>query len=136
MSELLPYARQCIEEDDLQAVMDVLRGVWLTQGPTVAAFEEALCQVTGARHAVAVSSGTAALHLAVLASGLESGETALVPTVTFVATTNTVVLCGGRVSFADVNPSSGLTDASLLQKAADQLAAEGRAPRLILPVDL
>ena len=82
------YGRQTISDADIAAVVDVLNGEYLTQGPAVERFEAALAERVGARHAVACSNGTAALHLACLAAGLGPGDTALVPTMTFVATAN------------------------------------------------
>src|ERR1043165_10124397 len=76
---ILPYGRQTIEDDDVQAVVECLRGDWLTQGPGVEKFEAALCARTGAKHAVAVSSGTAALHLAALCLGVPRGACGVVP---------------------------------------------------------
>src|SRR5438477_10683493 len=82
-STFLPYARQWVDEEDIQAVVAVLRSDWLTQGPVVSAFERALADCCGARHAVAVSSGTAALHLACLAAGVGPGDVGLTSPITF-----------------------------------------------------
>jgi UDP-4-amino-4,6-dideoxy-N-acetyl-beta-L-altrosamine transaminase len=133
-STLLPYGRQSIDDDDVAAVVAQLRGDWLTQGPTVAEFERALCTITGAKYAVAVANGTAALHLASLAAGVGPGDTALVPDVTFVATANGVRYCGGVPTLVDVDPTTGLVDLAKLEGAAAALAARGKAPKAILPV--
>lgn len=87
--------------------MAVLRGDWLTTGPAVDAFEDALCEATGAAHAVACSNGTAALHLALLAAGIGSGDSVIVPANTFLATANAARLVGAEVIFADIDPASG-----------------------------
>lgn len=129
VTKLLPYGRQSIDEEDVAAVTRQLRDDWLTQGPSVAKFEEALCELTGARHAVAVSSGTAALHLACLAAGLGSGDLALVPDITFVATANGVRYAGARPVLIDVDEKTALVDLSALEKAAT-----ARRPKAILPV--
>src|SRR5262245_55242280 len=84
----LPYSRQWLDEEDLRAVAEVLRGDWLTQGPTVESFERALAECCGARYAVAVSSGTAALHLACLAAGVGPGAVGVTSPITFVGSAN------------------------------------------------
>jgi UDP-4-amino-4,6-dideoxy-N-acetyl-beta-L-altrosamine transaminase len=132
----LSYGRQTIEEDDIQAVAECLRGDWLTQGPRVAEFERALCDATGAKFAVAVSSGTAALHLAYLALGMGPGDLGVSPAVSFVATTNGMLYTGSDVAFADVDPATGLVDAKSLSSLVDTLCKEGRAPKVIAAVDL
>lgn len=104
----LPYGRQVIGEDDIAAVVEALRSPFLTTGPRVAAFEEALAAYVGAREAVVVSNGTAALHLAAMALGLGAGDQVIVPAVTFVATANGVRYTGADVVFADVAPDTGL----------------------------
>ncbi|MES2176541.1 MAG: UDP-4-amino-4,6-dideoxy-N-acetyl-beta-L-altrosamine transaminase [Gemmatimonadota bacterium] len=110
MGEFLPYARQTITEDDIQAVVDVLRSDWLTTGPAVEAFEHAIAGYTGSTHAVAVSSGTAALHAMMNAIGIGPGDEVIVPAMTFVATANAVVYCGGTPVFADVDADTLLID--------------------------
>lgn len=99
---LLPYGRQLVDEDDIAAVVQVLRGDWLTTGPAVATFEERFAVTVGARHAVAVASGTAALHAAAQAARLGPGDEVVVPALTFAATANAVRYVGGRPVFADV----------------------------------
>ncbi len=105
---VLEYGRQLIEEDDIAAVVEVLRGDWLTTGPAVREFENALAEFTGAAHAVVCNSGTAALYLALRSSGLKPGDAVIVPAVTFVATASASVLAGLEVVFADVDPGTGL----------------------------
>src|SRR6267154_5574605 len=100
---LLPYGRQSIEEDDIQAVVDVLRSDWLTTGPKVGEFEEALAAWVGAAHAVSFSSGTAALHGAAFAAGLQSGDEAVTTPMTFCATANCVLYQDATPVFADVS---------------------------------
>jgi perosamine synthetase len=101
---MLPYARQSLDEDDINAVLEVLRSDWLTTGPQVAAFEQDFAAFVGTRQAVAVSSGTAALHAAMHAAGIGPGDEVIVPALTFVATANAVVFQGGTPVFADVDP--------------------------------
>jgi perosamine synthetase len=108
--QMLPYGRQSMDEDDIAAVVDVLRSDWLTTGPKVAEFEQAFAQFTGAREAVAVSNGTAALHAAMYAIGIGSGDEVLVPAMTFAASANCVVYQGGTPVFVDVDPHTLLID--------------------------
>lgn len=133
----LPYGRQWIEDDDIAAVASVLAGDWLTTGPEVAAFERDFAAVTGAGHAVSCANGTAALHLAALALGLGPGDLVLVPAITFLATANAARFVGAEVAFADVEPDTGLTNAALLEAAADRLPPERRrAIKAVFPVHL
>ncbi|QID16968.1 UDP-4-amino-4,6-dideoxy-N-acetyl-beta-L-altrosamine transaminase [Nitrogeniibacter mangrovi] len=103
---MIPYGKHHIEEDDIAAVVDVLRSGLITQGPAVEAFEHAVAQYVGARHAVAVSSGTAALHLAALAAGVGPGTTLITSPITFVASANAGLYAGGKVAFADIDPET------------------------------
>lgn len=129
----LPYGRQSVDEDDIAAVVDVLRGDTLTTGPAVAAFEEILRAKTGAPFADAVSNGTTALHLAYIALGVREGDTVIVPSVTFVATANAARYCGAEVVFADVDPATGLMTPETFQRAVDQI---GKPPKAVAPVHL
>ncbi len=132
----LPYGRHCIDDDDVAAVAAVLCGDFLTTGPKVDEFETRFAQATGAAHAVACNSGTAALHLAVLSQDLGPGDAAVVPTVTFLATANVVRMTGAEVEFADVDPTTGLMTAGRLQEAIDRVRNKKLRPRLALPVHL
>ncbi|HSN76313.1 MAG TPA: UDP-4-amino-4,6-dideoxy-N-acetyl-beta-L-altrosamine transaminase [Anaerolineae bacterium] len=114
---VLPYGRQWVDEDDIAAVIDVLRSDWLTTGPKVAEFEAAFAQFAGVKEAVAVSNGTAALHAAMYAIGIGPGDEVIVPPMTFAATANCVVYQGGTPIFADVEPDTLLID-------PDQVAAK------------
>ncbi len=109
---MIPYATQWIDDDDISAVIETLRSDRLTTGPAVKAFEDAFAEFTGAAHAVAVSSGTAALHAAMLAAGIGPGDEAIVPAITFAATANCVVYQGGTPVFADVREDTLLIDPS------------------------
>ncbi|WGM41140.1 UDP-4-amino-4,6-dideoxy-N-acetyl-beta-L-altrosamine transaminase [Caulobacter sp. NIBR1757] len=129
----LPYGRQTIEEDDIAAVAQALRGDFLTTGPTVEAFETAFAEKVGAAHAVACSNGTASLHLAMLALGVGSGETCIVPSITFLATANCAAYVGAEVVFADVDPDSGLMTPRTLAEALSRAIGPVKA---VLPVHL
>lgn len=108
--QLLPYGRQSLDDSDIDAVLAVLKGDWLTTGPKVAQFEHAFAAAVGAKEAVAVSSGTAALHAAMFAFGIKPGDEVIVPALTFAASANCVVYQGGKPVFADVNPDTLLLD--------------------------
>ena len=125
----LPYGRQWLHQEDIQAVVDVLRGDWLTTGPTVATFEAGLRKTTRTTHAVAVNSGTAALHAAYSAVGLTSGDEIITTPLTFAATANAARYQDATVRFADVDPDTGLLD----PKAVSELINE--RTRIIVPVD-
>lgn len=100
----IPYGTQAIDEDDIQAVVDVLRSDFLTTGPSVAKFEQKVAEYVGAKYAVAVSNGTAALHVACLAAGIKEGDEVITTPITFAASSNCVLYCGGTPVFADINP--------------------------------
>jgi UDP-4-amino-4,6-dideoxy-N-acetyl-beta-L-altrosamine transaminase len=120
----LPYGRQVIEDDDIAAVTEVLRGEYLTTGPTVARFETALANYTGAKHAIVCANGTAALHMAARALGLGAGTKIIVPSVTFLATASAPHLNGAEIVFADIDPNTGLMTPETLSNA---IARAGKA---------
>jgi perosamine synthetase len=126
---LLPYGHQWIDEDDIRAVVEVLRSDWITTGPKVAEFEEAFAAYVGTRYAVSFSSGTAALHGAAFAAGLGSGDEAITTPMTFCATANCVLYQGARPVFADVCPDTLNIDP---QGVARRITPRTKA---ILPVD-
>ena len=128
-ASMLPYARQSIDDRDVAAVAAALRSDWLTTGPRVPAFEGELAAVTGARHAIAFSSGTAALHGAAAAAGLRPGDEAITTPMTFVATANCVLYVGAEPRFADVDPGT------LLIRPEAVAAAVTPRTKAILPVD-
>lgn len=102
----IPYGRQSIDEEDIRVVVEVLKSKNLTQGPKVVEFEMQLCELTGAKFAVAVNSGTSALHIACLAAEIGPGDEVMTSPNTFVASANCVAYCGGRPVFADINPKT------------------------------
>src|SRR3989338_3335583 len=99
---MIPYGRQSVDKDDIKAVTDVLRSDWLTQGPAVKSFEEALALYCGAKYAVVTSNGTTGLHLAYLAAGLKKGDEVITTPNTFVATSNMLLSVGARPIFCDI----------------------------------
>jgi perosamine synthetase len=126
---MIPYGRQCLDEADIQAVVEVLRSAWLTTGPKVSEFEEAVAAYADARFGVAVSSGTAALHCAMCALGIGPGDEVIVPPLTFAASANCVVFQGGTPVFADVEPETLLIDPD---KVPEKITSRTRA---IIAVD-
>ena len=113
----LHYGRQYIDEDDIAAVVETLKSDDLTCGPKITALEEKLCQVTGAKYAVVVSNGTAALHIAALAAGFKEGDEVIVSSITFAASSNCILYCGARPVFADIDPETY----NIAPKAIEQL---------------
>jgi UDP-4-amino-4,6-dideoxy-N-acetyl-beta-L-altrosamine transaminase len=128
-SRVLPYGHQLIEEDDVAAVVETLRGDWITTGPRVPDFERRLADRVGARYAVAVSSGTAALHTAAFAAGIGPGDEVIVPPMTFVATANAVLYRGAIPVFADIRPDTLNLDPATVE---ERITARTRA---IIAVD-
>src|SRR3990170_8973671 len=129
----LPYGHQTIEEEDLRAVADVLRSDWLTQGPAVERFEGELAEYCGARHAVAVANGTAALHLAALVAGAGPGDVVLTSPNTFVATANCVRYAGAIPGFVDIDPQTRNLDPAELERFLEHDPARTRV-RGVIPV--
>lgn len=113
--EMLPYGRQSLYKKDIEAVVDVLQSDWLTTGPKVGEFEAAFADSVGVEEAVVVNSGTAALHAAMYAIGISSGDEVILPAITFVATANCVLYQGGIPIFADVDPDTMLIDVTKIE---------------------
>jgi len=128
-SSMLPYGHQWIDEEDITAVVEVLRSDWITQGPKVAEFERKVAGYCGAEFAVAMSSGTAALHAACSVAGISAGDEAITTPITFAATANAVVYCGGRPVFADIREDTLNIDPREIER---RLTPRTKA---ILPVD-
>lgn len=126
---MLPYGRQSMNDEDIAAVVEVLRGDWLTTGPTVDAFEEAISSLAGGHRAVSCTSGTAALHIAYSAIGLRPGDEVITTPMTFVATASTASMLGATVTFADIDLETGLIDPN-----AAESVISGRT-RVIAAVD-
>ena len=129
-SNILPYGHQWVDDDDIASVVEVLKSDWITQGPKVDEFEKRVAEYCGARYAVAVSSGTAALHAACSVAGISKGDEAITSSITFAATANAVVYCGGKPVFADIREDTLNIDAKEIKR---RLSPKTKA---ILPVDL
>ncbi|MEO1062028.1 MAG: UDP-4-amino-4,6-dideoxy-N-acetyl-beta-L-altrosamine transaminase [Actinomycetota bacterium] len=130
---MIPYGRQTIDDDDIQAVVDVLRGDWLTQGPAIEVFERAVCEATDARFAVAYANGTAALHGACAAAGVGPGDRVATSPLSFVASANCARYLGAEVSFVDIDPATLNLDPTGVPAGLDAVVAVHFAG---LPVDL
>ncbi|MGG5617851.1 UDP-4-amino-4,6-dideoxy-N-acetyl-beta-L-altrosamine transaminase [Myroides odoratimimus] len=109
-NKVIPYGRQNITQEDIQTVIDTLQGDYLTQGPKIKEFEDKFAKYIGAKYAVAVANGTAALHLAALALEVKPGQKVITTPITFAASANCVQYCGGEVVFADINPDTYLLE--------------------------
>ncbi|WKJ89682.1 UDP-4-amino-4,6-dideoxy-N-acetyl-beta-L-altrosamine transaminase [Methylomonas montana] len=131
---MIPYGRQNISESDIQAVVEVLQSDFLTQGPMVPAFENALAQYCGARHAVAVNSATSALHLACLALGVKPGDRVWTSPITFVASANCALYCGAGVDFVDIDPLTYNLSVECLAEKLRQAERRGCLPKVVIPV--
>lgn len=131
---MIPYGRQSISEEDIQAVTDVLRSDWLTTGPNIKKFEDKVAGHSGAKYAVAVNSATSALHIACLAAGLGPGDVLWTSPNTFVASANASLYCGAGVDFVDIDQSTyNISIDSLAEKLA-VAASQGKLPKIVIPV--
>ena len=128
MSKNIPYGHQSIGEDDIRAVIKVLKSEWLTQGPAIKDFEDSLCRYTGAKFAVCVTNGTAALHLACLVGGIKSGDEVITSPITFVASANCALYCGAKPVFADILPDTINIDPLEIKKKIN------RRTKAVIPV--
>lgn len=133
---MIPYGRQDISDADVQAVVDVLRSDFLTQGPAVPAFELAVARECGARHAVAVNSATSALHIACLALGVGPGDRVWTTPVTFVASANCARYCGADVDFVDIDPRTYNMSPERLAEKLAVAERDGTLPKVVIPVHL
>lgn len=130
----IPYGRQTISDQDIQAVVDVLRSDWLTQGPAVERFERAVAEYCGVKYAVAANSATSALHIACRAAGLGDGDILWTSPNTFVASANCGLYCGARVDFVDIDLRTYNMGVDELAKKLVDAEKSGRLPRVVIPV--
>jgi len=133
---MIPYGRQTINDADVQAVVDVLRSDFLTQGPAVPNFENSVAHYCGAQYAFAVNSATSALHIACLALGVGKGDRVWTSPITFVASSNCALYCGASVDFVDINPQSYNMSATCLANKLAQAKKSGCLPKVLIPVHL
>ena len=133
MNSRIPYGKQHVTEEDIQAVIEVLRSDFWTQGPEVPKFEQEFAQYVGSKYAVAVANGTAALHLCTLAMNVKPGEKVITSPITFVATANCIAYCGGEVVFADIERETYLLDINVVRNLLE--ADSEKKIKGIIPVD-
>lgn len=131
---MIPYGRQSISEEDIEAVVEVLRSDFLTQGPVVPRFEQAVADYCNAQFGVAVNSGTAALHIACLALGVGAGDWVWTSPISFVASANCALYCGAQVDFVDIESDTGNMCAIELAKKLAIAEKEGKLPKVVIPV--
>jgi UDP-4-amino-4,6-dideoxy-N-acetyl-beta-L-altrosamine transaminase len=133
---MIPYGRQSIDAADIEAVIEVLKSDFLTQGPAVPRFEQALASYCGAAHGVAVCNATAALHLACLALDLGPGDILWTSAITFVASANCGLYCGAEVDFVDIDPKTYNMSVEKLAEKLEAAEREGRLPKVVIPVHM
>ena len=133
---MIPYGKQNISEEDIAAVVDVLRSDFITQGPRVPAFENALADYCGARHCVAANSATSALHIALLALDIGPGDLVWTSPISFVASSNCALYCGADVDFVDIDAATMNMDAKVLEARLEAAQASGTLPSVVIPVHL
>jgi UDP-4-amino-4,6-dideoxy-N-acetyl-beta-L-altrosamine transaminase len=133
-SQMIPYGRQDVTDSDVDAVVEILRSDFLTQGPTVPRFERAVAERVGAQHAIAVNSATSALHIGCVALGLGPGDRLWTVPNTFVASANCARYCGADVDFVDIDSGSWNMSISELEKKLREAKACGRLPKVVVPV--
>lgn len=133
---MIPYGRQTISEADIQAVADVLRSDFLTQGPAVPGFENSVMNYCGAQYAFAVNSATSALHIACLALGVGKGDSVWTTPITFVASANCALYCGASVDFVDIDPHTYNMSVECLADKLAQAEKNGCLPKVVIPVHL
>jgi len=131
--KVIPYGRQHITDEDIQAVIETLKSDYLTQGPKIAEFENAFAHYVGSRYAIAVANGTAALHLCTFALDVQKGDKVITTPITFAASANCVRYCGGEVIFGDIDPETYLLDISSVRSLLE--AAPAGTYKGIIPVD-
>ncbi|WP_443629982.1 UDP-4-amino-4,6-dideoxy-N-acetyl-beta-L-altrosamine transaminase [Candidatus Njordibacter sp. Uisw_056] len=133
---MIPYGKQDISQQDIEAVIEVLQSDFLTQGPNVPAFENALTSNVGAKHALAMNSATSALHAACLALGLGKGDRLWTTPVTFVASANAGLYCGAKIDFVDIDPETYNMCPKQLEKKLIEAQLKGTLPKVLVPVHL
>ncbi len=133
---MIPYGRHDINQEDIDAVIDVLHSDYLTQGPTVPAFEQSVAGYCDVRYAVAVNSATSALHIACLALGVSSGDIVWTTPITFVASANCALYCGASIDFVDIDPRTSNMSVDRLSEKLAQAKKNGSLPKVVIPVHL
>lgn len=131
---MIPYGRQDINESDVQHVIEVLKSAWLTQGPTIPKFEKQVAEYCGAKHALAMNSATAALHLSLSALGVKAGDSVWTSPNTFVASSNSALYCGANVNFIDIELQTFNMDLNVLEERLKKAKETKTLPKVVIPV--
>ena len=129
----IPYGKQTISNEDIEAVTNVLKSPFLTQGPLVSTFEQSIAQRVGAQFSIAVNSATSALHIACLSLGVTSGDIVWTSPITFVASANCALFCDATVDFVDIELATGLMSISALKAKLEVAKAQNTLPKVIIP---
>ena len=135
-NKVIPYGKQSISQDDINAVIDVLKSDWLTQGPAVPAFESAIAKYCGAHYACATNSATSALHIACLALDVGKGDIVWTSPISFVASSNCALYCGAEVDFVDIDLETGNMSVAALKEKLTLAKQSQRLPKVVIPVHL
>ena len=133
---MIPYGRQDIDQHDIDAVLEVLKSDWITQGPNIQQFEQSVIVHCGAKYAVATNSATSALHIACLALGLGEGDYVWTSPITFVASANCALYCGAKVDFVDIELDTYTISIPALEAKLEQAERDGNLPKILIPVHL
>lgn len=134
--KIIPYGRQNINQADINAVVDVLKSDFLTQGPVVPRFEKRVAEYTGAKHSIAVNSATSALHIACLALEVGPGDYVWTSPITFVASANSALYCGASVDFVDIDPETYNMSVEALEQKLVEAQKHNKLPKVVIPVHL
>lgn len=135
-NKVIPYGKQSISQEDINAVIDVLKSDWLTQGPAVPAFESAIAEYCGAHYACATNSATSALHIACLALGVGKGDIVWTSPISFVASSNCALYCAAEVDFVDIDLETGNMSVAALQEKLATAKQHKQLPKVVIPVHL
>ena len=135
-NKVIPYGKQSISQDDINAVIDVLKSDWLTQGPAVPAFESAIAEYCGAHYACATNSATSALHIACLALDVGKGDIVWTSPISFVASSNCALYCGAEVDFVDIDLETGNMSVAALKEKLTLAKQSQQLPKVVIPVHL
>ena len=133
---MIPYGKQAISQQDIDAVVDVLKSDWLTQGPKVPAFEQAIANYCGSAYACATNSATSALHIACLALNVSESDLVWTSPISFVASANCALYCGAQIDFVDIDLATGNMCADELEKKLIIAKENNRLPKVVIPVHL
>lgn len=134
--KFIPYGRQNITQSDIDAVTEVLQSDYLTQGPAIKAFEDAICEYTGAKYAVAVNSATSGLHIACMSLGIGEGDILWTSPITFVSSANCARFCGADVDFVDIDPETFNISIPALKEKLEEAKANNKLPKIVIPVHM